>query len=264
MLQVSVLASGSRGNATWVEAPGGAALLIDAGIGPRVLEQRIKAIGRRPDTVAAILVTHEHSDHIAGLERFAAKHHVPVYASKKLLQRSRTLQYVQARVPLTAGKAVDVCGLRATPIPVPHDAIEPFAFRIEAAGVRFGYVTDIGTPTPTAVEELSRCHALVVEFNHDRDMLENGPYDPWLKERIRGRRGHLSNDQGAHLLSSILHKGCRDVFLAHLSEQNNEASRALEAADWACEKHGFAPTVRVARQEEPSELVPVRDGRRRT
>jgi phosphoribosyl 1,2-cyclic phosphodiesterase len=264
MLQVSVLASGSKGNATWVEAPGGAALLIDAGLGPRALAQRIKAIGRRPDSVAGILVTHEHSDHIAGLDRFAAKHGIPVYASKRLLQHSRVLQSVPARVPLTAGKTIDICGLRATPIPVPHDAVEPFAFRIEAAGVRFGYVTDIGMPTPTAVEGLSHCHALVVEFNHDRNMLENGPYDPWLKERIRGRRGHLSNDQGAQLLSSILHKGCREVFLAHLSEQNNEAARALEAADGACAKCGCAPTVRVAEQDEPSELVPVRDGRRRT
>jgi phosphoribosyl 1,2-cyclic phosphodiesterase len=198
------------------------------------------------------------------LDRFAAKHGIPVYVSKRLLRHSRVFQNVPARVPLTAGKTIDIRGIRATPFPVPHDAIEPFAFRIEAAGVRFGYVTDIGTPTPTAAEGLSRCHAVVVEFNHDRDMLENGPYDPWLKERIRGRRGHLSNEQGAKLLSAILHADCKEVFLAHLSEQNNDAARAMEAADEACAKSGFAPTLRVAEQDEPSELVAVRDGRRRT
>jgi phosphoribosyl 1,2-cyclic phosphodiesterase len=262
MLRACVLGSGSKGNATWLEREGGAAVLLDAGLGPRALESRIKAAGRHPDQLAAIFLTHEHGDHIAGLEAFSLKHKIPVYASEKLCRGHEALRSIPARVGLKAGREVEVAGFRVTPVPVPHDALDPFAFHVEAGEQTFGYLTDIGHPSAKLAGHFDSCDILYLEFNHDKGMLENGPYESWLKARVGGDKGHLSNAQAAEILSGMLSPRCSDVFLAHLSEVNNAPSLAEESARRACEARRCTPRLHVASQREPTAMIPAaRDGR---
>ena len=224
------LGRGSPGNATLVCAPG-FHLLIDAGLSCRALETRMREVGVDPDRLDAILLTHEHQDHARGAERFSLRHSTPVVGSRRALEAmNRSPVHFAEWVSVVAGAPVEISGARVEAFPVSHDAAEPFGFVIEGGGMRVGFATDLGAVTGVVVEKLANCDALLVESNHDFQMLQDGPYPKHLKDRVSGARGHLSNDEAGTLLEEVDHPQLRTVILAHLSENNNRPQLALARA----------------------------------
>jgi phosphoribosyl 1,2-cyclic phosphodiesterase len=229
MVRIVPLGSGSSGNATLV-AFGQRRILVDAGLSARELGNRLSAVGVEPHALTAILLSHEHHDHARGLERFAVKHRVPVYTAPETLAALNVApRHFPAWHPFEPGVPFEAYGVRVDPFSVPHDAANPVGFVLEAEGVRVGIATDLGHATTLVLERLRGCHVLIVEANHDDDMLVRGPY-PWaLKQRIGGRFGHLSNDEAATLIAAAADGDCQAVILAHLSENNNTAALARRA-----------------------------------
>lgn len=229
-VRIQPLASGSQGNATLVEL-GSTRLLVEAGVPARTLARRLEAVGIAPSTIGFILLSHEHHDHCCGAERFSVRHGVPVVCGRETLEAMNLSPVHLAKWhTLEHGQVLDLGEVRVDAFPVPHDAARPVGFVLEGAGVRVGIVTDLGHATTLVVERLKGCDILVVESNHDDQMLMGGAY-PWhLKQRVGGRMGHLSNDEAAELLRRVVGSGCRAVVLAHLSEKNNTPTLALAAA----------------------------------
>jgi len=229
-VRVSVLASGSSGNATVVQA-GGECVLIDCGISYRQLAVRMRSLGLDPAGIGAILLTHEHDDHVKGLEVFLRRHPVPVLATAGTFA-GMPVPPPDAQ-PIVAGRRVSLGGLAALPVPISHDAREPVGFVLEGGDRRAGLVTDTGTFTELLLDRLAGCHALFIECNHDRDLLRVGPY-PWpLKQRIASRTGHLSNEQACAAIMRLAHSRLETVVGMHLSETNNRpemVERELAAA----------------------------------
>ena len=253
MVRVVPLGSGSSGNATLV-AFGAKRLLVDAGLSARELAARLAGVGVEPRQLTAILLSHEHHDHARGLERFAVKHGVPVFtAPETLAALNLAPRHLGAWHPFEPGVAFDAFGVKVDPFTVPHDAVNPVGFVLEAEGVRVGIVTDLGHATTLVVERLRGCHVLFVESNHDDLMLQAGPY-PWqLKQRIGGRMGHLSNADAAALLARVADDECRAVVLAHLSERNNTPALARSTASSALASAGRRRyEMRVADARRPS------------
>jgi phosphoribosyl 1,2-cyclic phosphodiesterase len=218
------LGSGSRGNGTLVEI-GGELLLVDCGFPLKQTERRLARFGVRPGDISAILVTHEHSDHIGGVAALAHKYAVPVYASFGTFRATRwTLrgEVIDSHAPFSIG-AVTV-----NPVVVPHDAREPTQFCFEHQGVKLGVVSDLGHVTPFVSEQFSGCHGLMMESNHDLPLLLRGSYPESLKRRIAGNLGHLSNAQAVGFLDNVAHPELQ-VVIGHVSEQNNHPE-LLEAA----------------------------------
>ena len=244
MVRVVALGSGSSGNATVVSF-GARNVLVDAGLSARELSARLTATGVAPGTLTAILLTHEHHDHARGLERFAFKHKVPVFTTPETLAALNLApRHLGAWHPFDPGVSFDAGGVTVDPFTVPHDAANPVGFVLESGGIRIGIATDLGHATTLVVERLRGCHVLVVEANHDDDMLVRGPY-PWaLKQRIGGRLGHLSNEEAATLIATAADADCQAVILAHLSENNNTAAlarRAVASALGASRPHPLRP-----------------------
>lgn len=221
-LRLHVLASGSKGNASVVECPDGL-VLVDAGISSRQIEVRMAALGLDPARVRAIVVTHEHTDHIGGLRVAAAKFHVPVYASDGTrFSETWKRSSCPAAEPVERGRAFEVCGVRVVPFAVPHDAIEPLGFRFERAGDAVGYCTDLGQVTPEAAEGLGDVRILALESNHDPAMLAAcDRYPAHLKARIGGNAGHLSNPQAAAALAELVTARTQSLVAMHLSQHTN-------------------------------------------
>jgi phosphoribosyl 1,2-cyclic phosphodiesterase len=217
-VRLAVLASGSGGNAAVVES-GGTCVLVDCGISFRQLSSRMCALGMAPAWIQAVLLTHEHDDHVKGLDVLLRHHHVPVLATAGTAGAMPVPPPEVERI--TAGREVRVGSLRVLPVATSHDAREPVGFVLEGDGRRVGLVTDTGTLTDLLLESLSGCHALLLECNHDRDLLRYGPY-PWpLKQRIASRTGHLSNDGACAAIEQLTHSGLEVVVGMHLSQTNN-------------------------------------------
>ena len=239
-MRFASLGSGSEGNGLVVEA-GGSRLMIDCGFGVRDAAARLARLGLSPADVDAIVVTHEHSDHVGGVAAFAARHGIPVWLTFGTLTVTGERFTGVARVyGFDSHDTFAVGALEVRPFPVPHDAREPVQFVVTDGAVRLGVVTDLGTSTPAVEEALSGCDALVLECNHDAGMLAGGKYPPLLKARIAGRYGHLDNASSAALLASIDTSRLRHVIAAHLSKENNTPAHARAAlagalncaADW--------------------------------
>lgn len=197
---------------------------MDAGISPRQIAIKLKTLGVQMSEIDAVLITHEHTDHVAALPFLK----VPIYVASTTtyLWKDR----VENLKEFDTGSAFCINDALITSFPIPHDAIDPVGFTIHTDHKKVGVVTDIGSVTALVRERLKGVDALVLEFNHDEAMLAYGPY-PWdLKQRIKSRLGHLSNGDAARLLESLIHDGLRYVVLAHLSESNNTPKKALEAA----------------------------------
>ncbi len=255
-VRILPLGSGSSGNSTLLEF-GRTRFLVDAGLSSRELTRRIEAAGVEPGTLACILLTHEHHDHSRGAERFSMRHRVPVVCVPETLEAMNLSPiHLAAWAPLDPGHVFDLGSVRVEPFAVPHDAAAPVGFVFTGEGVRVGIALDLGHATTLVVERLRGCHALLVESNHDDAMLEAGPY-PWqLKQRIRGRMGHLSNSEAAGLLARAADEGCRAVILAHLSEKNNTPALARGAASVALAAAGRRRyEMRVAEARRPSVAV---------
>ncbi len=239
-VSVSVLASGSRGNSAIVQSST-TWILVDAGISCRETFKRMRAAGHDPHSLSAILITHEHSDHIYGLLVLAKKLNVPVFmtgathqAWARMMRDENGMCPELARLEVfSAGKSFHIGDIAITPFTIPHDAIDPVGFTFRAEGVKVGIATDLGYMPPSVCDHLRGCDVLVIEANHDLEMLRGGPY-PWsVKQRVMSRVGHLSNDALAEYIATNYDGGASYLVLAHISEQNNHPELARKAAEQA-------------------------------
>jgi phosphoribosyl 1,2-cyclic phosphodiesterase len=248
------LSSGSNANCTYVEA-GDARLLIDAGLSGKAVEERMKEVGAcEPGDLDAILVTHEHSDHIRGVGVLGRRYGTPVYVNKGTGRRLG--RHIGPRVNLktfSTGASFGIGEAEVMPFPISHDAAEPVGFIVSHRGRRLVQATDMGVLHPLTRRRFEGADMLVFEANHDQDMLATGPYPEHLKRRISSRLGHLANDTSAQHLDSIIGPDTRAVLLAHLSENNNTPGVALDAVRSQLESTGnTGAEVEVAPRYSPS------------
>jgi len=228
-MRFASLGSGSKGNALLVEA-GNTCVMIDCGFGLRDTVRRLQRLDVEPERLAAVFITHEHTDHIRGVATFAAKFRIPVWMSygtqtalNGKLEKLDTLNTFDSHATLNLGD------LQVQALPVPHDAREPVQFIVSDGEHRLVSLTDIGASTSHIEAQISGCDALVLECNHDLDLLLNGPYPYSLKQRISGRLGHLHNEAAAALLAAIDGSALQHVIAAHLSQHNNHPDKARAA-----------------------------------
>lgn len=226
-MRVASLGSGSRGNATLVQHEH-TTLLVDCGFSLRETEKRLDDLGVRAGQIDAILITHEHGDHIRGTGAFARKYATPIYMSHGT-RRVCDIRDSQICHELVAGEAFAIKDIEILPYAVPHDAAEPCQFVFGDGEVRVGLLTDTGMITPHIIEILSGCHALLLECNHDSNMLAQGDYPASLKQRVGGDYGHLSNLQAAALLEQIDTGQLCYLAAMHLSEKNNKPALARKS-----------------------------------
>jgi phosphoribosyl 1,2-cyclic phosphodiesterase len=244
-MEVCVLASGSKGNSIYVSG-GGTSLLVDAGLSARELVARLRQAEIAPESIQALLVTHDHEDHYRGVEVFSRKFPVRLFANEG------TATGIEERCPgfsreweiFETASAFEIGGLRVEAFTVSHDAADPVGFVFDDGVSRLCVVTDLGLATPLVMAKLARCHAAIVESNHDTDMLMQSGR-PWsLKTRIAGRSGHLSNDDAAELMRAAVPEQMHTLLLAHLSEECNTPGLALNTMRRALREAG-RPDVRV-------------------
>lgn len=245
-LAFASIGSGSRGNGTLV-AQGETCVLVDCGFSLKETETRLQRLQLQPEQLTAILVTHEHSDHISGVGALARKYALPVYLTAGTWRSGRIGDVPKHRI-ISSHDVFQLGELTIQPVAVPHDANEPVQYVFSSGEKVLGVLTDLGNITSHVVEHYRHCDALLLETNHCVQMLEEGPYPAHLKHRVAGDWGHLSNQQSAFLLQAMT-KPLKHLVLAHLSEQNNHPSRVAEhlQAHWlkaenvlfACQKNGF-------------------------
>ena len=260
-MRFCVLGSGSKGNATFVEA-GKTRLLIDAGFSGKEIERRLLAINVAPDSLAAILITHEHSDHVRGAAVLSRRYQLPVLVNDATLAAAGDfLADLPQRLGFITGNTFVFQDIQVHPFRVSHDTADPVGFLINDGRLILGYCTDTGTVSKLMQHRLSSCHGLVLEANHDPELLRSGPYPPALQQRVRGKSGHLANHDAAEFLSTILHDGLEHVVLSHISETNNRAEMAhaavtdMLAAIRARQEDCLLPTISLAHQDRVGELV---------
>lgn len=254
-MKFCVLGSGSRGNATYVESDN-AALLIDAGFSGVEMQRRLTSIEASMDKVAAILVTHEHLDHLKGVGILARKHHVPVLINGPTLAAgAKTLGKISHCRTFSTGQDFECAGFCIHPFAVSHDSAEAVGFVIRHDECSVGYCTDTGMVSHLIHHHLSSCQGLVLEANHDPQMLKNGPYPLHLKQRVRSRTGHLSNGDAARFVGELVHDSLQHVVLAHLSETNNDPALALECVSAVLDGLETRPQVSLGWQNRVGELI---------
>lgn len=246
-IEVITLYSGSGGNATYVSA-GGSAILIDAGKSARALENALLCAGKNIRDVSAIFVTHEHADHVGALEIISKKHHIPVHmtfasADRSVRGGSCLCSVLKAHTPLFCEEVGD---MKITSFITPHDSALCVGYRIEHGNSCAAVATDIGHITPEILSALEGCGRVVLESNHDIEMLKNGPYPYALKQRILSPRGHLSNTDCAAAVVELAKSGLTDLTLAHLSEENNRPELALATVKEAVYRLGMKLNINVA------------------
>ncbi|MFC1811090.1 MBL fold metallo-hydrolase [Thermodesulfobacteriota bacterium] len=230
-LSVCVLGSGSKGNAIFI-SDGSTSILVDAGLSGIEIERRLKSKGLSPENLDAILVSHEHVDHIKSAGVLSRRFDLPVYISCNTGKVASTqLGTVKKLRNFECGSAFKIKNLTVHPFSLPHDAKDPSGFTVRLDSKKIGIATDLGTATAMVKSHLKDCALLILEANHDPAMLENGPY-PWpLKQRIKSRTGHLSNEASKILLKELLHDRLQHVILAHLSEINNTPQKAVSVIE---------------------------------
>jgi phosphoribosyl 1,2-cyclic phosphodiesterase len=250
--RLAVLGSGSAGNAVVVEC-GGRRLLIDAGFSCREIERRLELVGLAEAAFDGIVLTHEHSDHSRGAARFARRHGLTVHATRGTLDELGFFDAELPTVTLRSGAVQEVGAFAVEPFTVPHDAREPVGLVIEdAAGRRVGLAADLGSRSQLAWGRLHDLDALVLETNHDLEMLRSGPYPGPLKQRVAGRHGHLSNDDAASGVPELLGDRLHWLVLYHLSRTNNLPVLAAEAVLEALDREGSPARICVSEQSEPT------------
>lgn len=258
--RVVVLGSGSAGNVVVVEC-GGRRLLVDAGFSCKQIELRLGQVGLDGDGFDGIVLTHEHGDHTRGAARFARRHGLTVYATAGTLE---ALDFLQVDFPtrvLRSGAVQQIGGFAVEPFAVPHDAREPVGLVVEdGSGNRIGLAADLGARSQLAWGRLRDLDLLVLETNHDLEMLRSGPY-PWsLKQRVAGRHGHLSNREAAEGVPELLCDRLRWIVLYHLSRTNNLPVLAAEAVLEALDREGSPARICVSEQTQPSSWLEIGDG----
>lgn len=260
-LYYSILASGSGGNSTYLETAGHK-ILIDAGLSGKRLEERLKAIGRALADVDAIFVTHEHSDHTHGVGVLARRYGMPVYANAgtwaAMAKRVGKIAPAQHK-ELAPGKVVDLGDLQIESFAVSHDAAEPQFYSVHHDNQSFVVLTDTGYVSDRVAQTIKNADGYLMECNHDTEMLRLGPYSWPLKQRILGDEGHLSNEEGADALMSVIGRRTKQVYLGHRSQHNNMRSLAHLTVATLLEQHDFGVdhdfTLRDADPDQPTPLL---------
>jgi len=256
-MELRTLASGSSGNCILISGAG-ARLLVDCGISCRRIVTALRELDLSPGDITGILITHEHSDHIAGLATLTKQFALPVYASPgtALELRRRIAFPLDTLREVEPGRSIELEGLGVTGFSTSHDATEPMGFAFTDGKRRAAVVTDLGYVSDGVLESVAGADLVLCESNHDEDWLMSGPYPHPLKLRILGNRGHLSNEAGAGLALRCVEAGARTVLLGHLSAQNNTPARALTTAETVFRGAGIDPekdiTLAVAPRSEPS------------
>ena len=217
------LGSGSSGNATLVQVngPDASNILIDCGLGMRHLTQRLGISGILPDQLDAIFITHEHSDHTGCVQALSNQYNIPVWMSAGTAVAMGFVNTAGLLRTAADGDVIEIKSLQLSPFTVPHDAREPLQLTCTDGASKLGVLTDLGHATTHVLEYLQGCHALMLECNHDADMLAASIYPTFLKQRVGGHYGHLANSQAADIAGAVLHSGLKHVVAAHLSQQNN-------------------------------------------
>ncbi|MEO7953091.1 MAG: MBL fold metallo-hydrolase [Polaromonas sp.] len=238
MLRFRSLGSGSTGNATVVEAMGLVPLriLVDCGLGIRQLLSRLGEAGLRPEDINAVFITHEHGDHMGCARTLALRYRIPVWMSKGTHAATGAPDLDGLLHTARDGKTIDLGGLQLTPFTVPHDAREPMQLSCTDGSAKLGILTDLGHATAHVLAHLAGCDAMLLECNHDTELLEQSVYPPFLKRRVGGDYGHLSNSAAADIACAVMHSSLKHLVAAHLSQQNNrpELARAAMAAALGC------------------------------
>lgn len=237
-MRFASLGSGSRGNALIVEA-GRTRVMLDCGFGLKDTQQRLSRLKLQPSDLSAILVTHEHTDHVGGVARFARKFGLTVWLTHGTFKSLPSDMFASLEVRLIDDHSLfSIDDLEIQPYPVPHDAREPAQYVLGDGNRRLGVLTDVGGATPHIESMLCGCDALLLESNHDSVMLREGSYPPSLKQRVAGKFGHLDNSAAARLLSLLAHGKLQHVVAAHLSEKNNQPDLVRKALSTAlnCEE----------------------------
>lgn len=248
-----VLGSGSSGNCALI-ATGRTRLLVDAGLSRKAICERLEAVGEPPDGIDAVLISHEHSDHIAGLPVLAKKLGVPVFMTSRTAPCIAWNEYEPKLETFQAGTRIVVGDIEVDTFTIPHDAIDPIGFCFHAEGLKIGIVTDLGYIPESVKFHLRGTQFLLLESNHDLEMLKVGPY-PWsVKQRVMGRNGHLSNDVAAAFLRSDFDPATHTVVLGHLSENNNHPALVELAARQALECRGLGTRLVIAEHGRPTEV----------
>lgn len=260
MTTIRTFASGSSGNAALLSC-GTTHLLIDMGISCRRVCQSLAALGLRPEDLSGVLITHEHTDHIGGMATYVKKYRTPVYCTPAV---SRQLAYRLAGVepllrPMELGETAAFGPVEAEILPTSHDCRESAAWLFTTRSGRVGYLTDTGYIVEETGRALLGADVLVLESNHDVEMLRSGPYPYPLKKRILGDEGHLSNDAAAAYAVESVRAGTRAILLAHLSDENNTPELALRTVSLALEEAGLAPALAAAPRNAMSEAYILED-----
>jgi phosphoribosyl 1,2-cyclic phosphodiesterase len=256
-----LLGSCSKGNSNFIEG-GGTRILIDAGFSGIEVERRLAAIDVDIASISALLVTHEHSDHIGGVQVLARRFSLPVFISRAAKEVAGSkLEKVADWHEIVAGQEFSWNDLEIHPFSVSHDTADPLGFVVGHGDRSVGYCTDTGTISRLMQHRLGGCNGLVLECNHDLEMLKNGGYPPWLQQRIRSKDGHLTNSDAAGFLVDLIHGGLEHVVLAHISDTNNTHDLARKTVEehlreydlTAAEQHRFK--ISVAEQDVVGEVI---------
>lgn len=236
-MQLHILASGSTGNAIFIEL-GGAKFLVDAGISARRVEKGLRGVGVDPSELDAILITHEHSDHVSGLPVFTRKFKVPAFTRRRTWDAFQPAHHVEQEFQRELGNRLEIGGVCVEPFAISHDAAEPVGYSFRHGDVKCVVATDMGCVSERVEQDIAFADVMVFESNHDVTMLRNGPYPEYLKKRILGNRGHLSNLDTGRCLARMGKKNGLHVFLAHLSQHNNCPDLALSTVEQVLDQHG--------------------------
>ena len=256
-MKICSLASGSKGNCLYLET-GDTRVLIDVGMSLRETLLRMEGCGIDPNRIHAVLVTHEHIDHIRSAGSFSRKFKVPVLASHLLRRKAEKYLSKTQVIEFESGSAFTFMGSCIDPFPITHDACDPVGFVVESREGRCGSATDLGVVTRLVTEKLRGCRFLNLESNHDPEMLMNGPY-PWdLKQRIKSRHGHLSNEESLELLHELAHGGLEALVMAHLSEVNNHPDHVLRSTEsFLRDQNVCAPSIVIGDQFRASCVIEI-------
>jgi len=253
-VRIASLGSGSRGNGTLIENEN-TCILVDLGFTLKESIRRLKRLGRSPEDIDAILVTHEHADHINGVAPFARKFSTPVHMTPGTYYPDR-MGVMPVLKKINCHQSFSIGGIGIEPVPVPHDAKEPCQYLLSSGGIKVGVLTDLGHVTPFVEMQYQNCDALMLECNHDPDMLANGPYPYLLKKRVGGMHGHLSNAQAAGLLGKIELGRLQHLVISHLSEKNNHPELAHKTLEPVLQN--WSGNLYTADQEQGFDWIEIR------
>lgn len=247
MLRFASLGSGSSGNATVISSDN-VNILLDCGFSTKETARRLSRLGLDLGQLSALLVTHEHSDHVKGVPALARKTNLPVYMTRGT-SISKDYGHIPQLNVIDGYQSFQIGDIHIRPVAVPHDAREPAQFVFTVGGVKLGVLTDVGSITTHILDAYDQCHGLLLEANHDRAMLATGPYPAFLKERVASPWGHLSNEQAVDLLQQLNISQLQHLVIGHISQKNNSLSLAMQAlgrlggaldnVHYACQEQGF-------------------------